>query len=127
MSFERFSTSDIYIFEHAGGYIQCCACSLDYKRSLLRPTEERVADYLAKSDSDEDDLDFVNLATPREALEHLDEHVKLGDDIGKAKERIIEEYQDLDVKIEPYIRDPESAKRVQQKLRDAWGNKDEPN
>jgi hypothetical protein len=124
MSFARFSNADVYIFEHAGGYIQCCGCSLDYQKSLLRPTEEKIADYLAKSDSDEEEgFDFVNLATPREALAHLEEHVKLGDDIGRAKERILAEYPDLDVKIEPYVRDPESAKRVQEKLRDAWENK----
>jgi hypothetical protein len=126
MSFARFSDSDVYIFEHAGGYIQCCGCSLDYQKSLLRPTEEKIADYLAKSDSDEyEGFDFVDLATPREALAHLGEHVKLGDDIGRAKERILAEYPDLDVNIEPYVRDPESEKRVQQKLRDAWAGDEE--
>lgn len=123
MSFERFSSSDVYIFEHVGGYIQCCGCSLNYQKSLLRPTEEKITDYLAKSDSEDGDFDFdmVNLETPRDALAHLDEHVALGDDIGAAKQRILSEYPDLDVKIEPYVRDPESAKRLQQKLHDAWG------
>lgn len=127
MSFARFSDSDVYIFEHAGGFIQCCACSLEYDKSLLRPTEERIADYLAKSSSDEyEGLDFVDLATPREALAHLEEHVKLGNDIGEAKERILAEYPDLDVKIQPYVRDPESEERIRQKLREAWDGEATP-
>lgn len=121
MSFARFSDSDVYIFEHVGGFIQCCGCSLRYDQGLLRPTEERIASYLTKSDSEEDDgFDFVDLETPREALAHLAEHVKLGHDIGKARERILSEYPDLDVRIQPYVREPESKKRVKQKLREAW-------
>lgn len=125
MSFERFSSSDVYIFEHVGGYIQCCGCSLNYQKSLLRPNEEKIADYLAKSDSEDGDFDFdmINLKTPREALAHLEEHVALGDDIGAAKQRILSEYPDLDVKIQPYKRDPSSTARMQQKLRDAWNSK----
>jgi hypothetical protein len=121
MSFARFSDSDVYIFEHVGGFIQCCGCSLKYDLSLLCPTEERIAAYLAKSDSEDyAGLDFINLATPREALAHLEEHIKLGHDVVEAKERILEEYTDLDIKIQPYVRDLESEARIKQKVREAW-------
>ena len=100
MSFERFSSSDVYIFEHVGGFIECCGC-------LFR-------DSLPYDDSD----GFPQLATPREALEHLDYHEKAGHDIGKARNRIIETYPDLDVEIEPYETSPEVRERVRAKLRE---------
>jgi hypothetical protein len=81
MSYERFSSSDIYIFEHAGGFIQCCGCWLD---------------------GDEKNWS-VDLPTPREALAHLDRHEAAGHDIGGARRRIEKEYEDLDAPIEPYV------------------------
>jgi hypothetical protein len=89
MSFERFSTSDVYIFEHVGGFIQCCGCIMG------------------------DDWDY---STPREMLAHLNKHEDAGHDIGKARARIIEEYPDLDVSIEPYVRSPEEEERIKSKL-----------
>ncbi len=85
MSFERFSTSDIYIFEHVGGWIECCGCWLS---------------------ADTDDSWFVELDTPREALDHLSKHQFAGHDIGHARKRILEEYPDLDIRIEPYKQHP---------------------
>lgn len=81
MSFERFSSSDIYIFEHAGGGIECCGC------------------WIADWDTSEA---FPNFKTPREALAHLDVHESAGHDIGGARNRIIKEYPDLDIEIGPW-------------------------
>lgn len=101
MSFERFGSSDVYIFEHVGGFIECCGCL--FRDSLPY---------------DDDSDGFPQLATPREALEHLDYHEKAGHDIGKARNRIIETYPDLDVEIEPYETSPEVRERIKAKLRE---------
>jgi hypothetical protein len=83
MSFERFGSSDIYIYEHVGGFIECCGCSL--------------------VDSEGDELfGFTHLKTPREALAHLDSHEEAGDDIGGARKRIEKEYENLDELIQPF-------------------------
>ena len=82
MSFERFSTSDIYMFEHVSGFIQCCGCWF--------------GDWVSKP--------FPSFNTPREALVHLDVHENAGHDIGGARNRIIKEYPDLDIEIQPYKR-----------------------
>lgn len=96
MSFERFLSSDVYIFEHVGGFIQCCGCRL------------------AETDYDEI-FGFAELATPRLALEHLDLHEAAGDDIGAARVRIEKEYPDIDVKISPYVPPPEGMGRLKWK------------
>ena len=83
MSFERFISSDVYIFEHVGGFIQCCGCN------LVEPGEGEI-------------FGFAELATPRDALFHLDLHEAAGDDIGGARRRIEKMYPDLDIKIKPY-------------------------
>jgi hypothetical protein len=86
MSFERFGSSDVYIYEHVSGFIECCGCWL--------------------VDSKDDQIfGFAHLKTPREALAHLDLHEGRGDDIGGARRRIEKEYEDLDAPIEPYVRD----------------------
>lgn len=103
MSFERFSTSDVYIFEHVGGFIECCACSLDYHLGI-------------SVEEDGYPLRFIRLNTPREALEHLDEHEAAGDDIGAARVRIEKEYLDLDIAIEPYKEDPQVLERIRAKI-----------
>jgi hypothetical protein len=89
MSFERFSSSDVYIFEHVNGFIECCGCWL----------------------ADWDTEGFPQLKTPREALAHLDRHEEVGHDIGGARRRIEKEYPDLDIEIEPYVRTPEEEAR----------------
>lgn len=98
MSFERFSTSDIYMFEHVGGFIECCGCWL----------------------SDWDTEPFPQFATPREALDHLDRHELVGHDIGHARINILNEYPDLDTSIEPYVRSPEEEERIRAKLKAAF-------
>ena len=89
MSFERFSSSDVYIFEHVGGWIECCGCLF----------------------SDWDSEPFPRLKTPREALAHLDRHEEAGHDIGGARRRIEKEYEYLDAPIEPYVPSPEQVAR----------------
>ncbi len=89
MSFERFSSSDVYIYEHVGGFIECCGCLF----------------------SDWDSEPFPQLKTPREALAHLDKHEGAGHDIGGARRRIEKEYENLDALIEPYVRSPEEEAR----------------
>lgn len=84
MSFERWSTSDIYMFEHVGGFIECCGCWFS-------------GDWLNEH------VEFPRFKTPYEALAHLDVHENAGHDIGNARNRIIQTYNDLSVCIEPYV------------------------
>lgn len=82
MSFERFSSSDVYIFEHVGGFIECCGCLF----------------------TDWDTESFPQLKTPRAAIAHLDIHEMAGHNIGGARVRIEKEYPNLDIEIKPYER-----------------------
>lgn len=104
MSFSRFGWdgSDVYVFEHVGGFIQCCGCSL------------------AKPDNPHEIFGFAELKTPREALAHLAEHEKVGDNVTRAVENITAEYEDLDVTIEPYVQSEESRARVREIMRKAF-------
>lgn len=101
MSYARMGgDSDVYIFEHAGGYIQCCGCI------LTKPEEYEW-------------VGFANLATAREALTHLDLHVAHGDLVPqRAFDRIREEYPNLDALIEPYVPSPEVRDRARKLMRD---------
>lgn len=101
MSFERFGSSDIYIYEHVGGFIECCGC-------VLADVEENEF------------FGFTHLKTPREALAHLDAHEAAGDDIGGARRRIEKEYEDLDAPIEPFVRSEEDEKRQRERLREVF-------
>lgn len=94
MSFARFSSSDVYVFEHVGGFIECCGCWL----------------------VDWEELGSPRFKTPREALAHLDEHVAAGYDIGGAYDRIEKEYVDLDAPIDPYIESPEVTAVVERMI-----------
>lgn len=107
MSFERFSSSDVYIFEHVGGFIQCCGCWLEGGNFGLSVEEN-------------DDSWFVNLKTPRQALAHLDRHEEAGHDIGGARRRIEKQYEDLDLPIEPYITPPEVRERQRARMREIF-------
>ena len=106
MSFARFSSSDIYIFEHVGGFIQCCGCS------IVDPEDGEI-------------FGFAELKTPREALAHLDAHEEVGDDIGGARGRIEKEYEDLDKEIEPYVTPPEVRERQQARMREIFNAKED--
>ena len=89
MGFSRFSEADVYVFEHVGGYIQCCGCILE-------------------EDSMGVDLTFgtYDAKTPREMLDHLAKHEELGHDVWLAKSRIGVTYKNLDAPIEPYVEKP---------------------
>jgi hypothetical protein len=99
VSFARFSNSDVYIFEHVGGFIQCCGCSIPESKK-------------------EEIFGFADLETPRDAIEHLKSHKKAGDDIGDAIKRIKETYKDLDVPIKPYVESSEVKERIKWRLRE---------
>ena len=103
MSFERFGSSDVYIFEHVGGFIECCGCW------IAEPKDPEI-------------FGFAHLKTPREALAHLDAHELAGHDIGGARHRIEKEYEDLDAPIEPYVRTPEQEVRHQELMKKVFGN-----
>lgn len=57
MSYCRFGNADAYIFEHVGGYWQCCGCSL------------------ARSGT----IDEWNFPTRRAMLAHIAKHREAGD------------------------------------------------
>lgn len=103
MSFARFWESDIYIYEHVGGFIECCGCSL-----------------AKEEDGGAFGFGFTHLKTPREALAHLDVHETAGDDIGRARHRIENEYKDLDAPIQPYAEDAEVTIRRRERLREMF-------
>lgn len=102
MSFERFSSSDIYMYEHVSGFIECCGC-------------------LFSGDWFKGDVTFPQLKTPREALAHLDKHEAAGHDIGRARVRIEKDYPDLDIEIQPYVPDPATEEARQKRLREIFG------
>ena len=68
MSYTRFSNSDIYLFAHANGYVQCCAC-------WLAPYREG---YSALFKMPLPDPENVNLHSPEEVVAHLKEHQAAG-------------------------------------------------
>ena len=84
MSFERFLSSDVYVFEHVGGWIECCACDLNMFK---------------------DDSYVFKASTPREMIEHLRLHDLAGHDTGDAIPNIMQDYEDLDIVIQPYKRE----------------------
>lgn len=100
MSFARFSNSDVYIYEHANGFIECCGCI------LTEPESDEI-------------VGFARLATPREAISHLEEHQDAGYDVGTAIISIRNRYEDLDANIEPYVTPPEVIERVSKKMKEA--------
>ena len=97
MSFARFSHSDVYVYEHVGGFIECCACNL--------------------SESTEDW--YAQFKTPRDAIAHLKQHKKAGHDIGGAIKKIKKAYADLDTAIEPYVRSEEEKEQVRKIMRES--------
>lgn len=100
MSYARFGSggSDVYIYQHVGGFIECCACS------LAEPEEG-------------EDVGFAELQTGREAIEHLERHREAGDTVpDNAFEFIRHFHPDLDAQIEPYITPPEMAERRRLRL-----------
>lgn len=110
MSYARFGWegSDVYVFEHAGGFIQCCACFLN---------EIEDGEYFP---------DSANFKTPREALVHLDAHVAAGHCVpADTFERMREEYKDcMDAPIEPYVTPPEVRERQLARMKELFGKQE---
>lgn len=105
MSYARFGEeSDVYIFEHVAGYIQCCGCR------LVELDEKEI-------------FGFANLNTAREALQHLNDHVLEGDKVNAETFRLIrEEHPDLDAQIPPYVLSPEEDAERRELFRKFWEN-----
>lgn len=97
MSFARFSHSDVYVYEHYQGFIECCACLLE-------------------QDEEGNHWVSVELATPRKAIEHLEKHKESGHNIDTAIEQIEARYDDLDASIEKYETDSEKLDRIRTKI-----------
>jgi hypothetical protein len=86
MSYARMNgvDSDVYVYHHYLGWIECCGCNL----TEAEPYE---------------DVGFFKAHTAREILEHLDIHVDNGDMVPeRCYSRIREEYPQIDTAIEEY-------------------------
>ncbi len=105
MSYARMNdSSDVYVYEHCAGFIECCGCRLT-------------------APEDYEDVGFARLSTAREALAHLEWHVREGDMVpGRAFERIREEHPDLDAAIEAYVTPPEVRERQLKRMRELFGS-----
>jgi hypothetical protein len=96
MSYARFGweDSDVYVYEHVGGYIECCGCS-------MAPPEE------------DDYFEVTRLNTAREALDHLEKHVKFGDGVPMSAFRgILADHPNLDAQIKKYVASAESEEQT---------------
>lgn len=105
MSYARFNgvDSEVYVYEHANGFIECCGCRLT------------AAD-------EGEDVGFARLSTAREALTHLEWHVREGDKVPeRAFTGIREEHPDLDASIEPYVTPPEVRERQRKLMQKLFG------
>lgn len=100
MSYCRFSSGDVYMYPHAAGFIECCACS-------FAPTEPAnmgdLAAALGLEESDTPELyqDFdmygsLQFNTRSEALAHLQQHRDAGHKVPEyAFERMKKEIDEL--------------------------------
>lgn len=64
MAYSRFMDSDIYIYPHVAGYIECCAC-------WLNEDKDRYSLFLANVEITNDD----------QLIAHLEAHAKEGHDM----------------------------------------------
>jgi len=108
VSYARMSDeSDVYVYEHYAGFIECCGCRLT-------------------APEDYEDVGFARLSTAREALEHLEWHVHEGDKVpAYTFENIRKEHEDLDAPIEPYVTPPEVRERQLARMRELFGKTDD--
>jgi hypothetical protein len=89
MSYARMNgdDSDVYVYHHYMGWIECCACE------LIEPDSGEI-------------FGFFKAYTAREILDHLDVHVSKGNMVPeRCYSRIREEYPDIDAVIEEYVVD----------------------
>ena len=109
MSYARFSDySDVYIYHHYQGFIECCGCWIS-------------------SDTPEEygDIPASRFNTPRRAIMHLMEHVSKGYKVSdETFDRIYDEYKEsMDEPVEPFTSTPEQRERQKarlERLRQAW-------
>jgi hypothetical protein len=103
MSYARMSDdSDVYVYEHYAGFIECCGCRLTVAEEY-------------------EDFGFARLSTAREALAHLEWHVREGDKVPqRAFDRIREEHPDMDAPIEPYVTPPEVEARRRKRMQELF-------
>lgn len=99
MSYCRFSSGDVYMYSHVGGFIECCACSLAPKEmSNIGDLADALG--LTKDDVPElfDDFEMnssLQFNTRTEALDHLQAHRDAGHKVPEyAFERIRKELND---------------------------------
>lgn len=106
MSYCRFSSGDVYMYSHVGGFIECCACSL----APVEPTNMSglaAALGLNREDSPElfEDFDMngsLQFDTRSEALAHLTAHREAGHKVPEyAFELLNKELTDLGESISP--------------------------
>lgn len=100
MSYARFGWdgSDVYIYEHVGGFIECCGCSI------------------TEPDGHED-FGFFHAQTAREILTHIDKHIAQGDHVpDDCISRIKKEHPDLDAQIPPYVQTPEEREATRKRF-----------
>lgn len=103
MSYCRFSSADAYIYEHVGGFIECCGCTLTNAESG-------------------EDVGFFHANTAREMLAHVAEHRAVGDYIPETVDvRIKEDNPNLDKQIEKYVTPPGVRKRQRELFRKIFG------
>lgn len=113
MSYCRFSSGDVYMYSHAGGFVECCVC-------LLAPVEpSNMSDLAEVLDMDKEehpelfeDFDMngsLQFNTRTEALEHLEAHRAAGHKVPEyAFERLRKELEEEGEHIPP-IDDVEST------------------
>jgi hypothetical protein len=101
MSFARIGVeSDVYIYHHYQGFIECCGCS-------LTPAEDGKW------------VGYARLQTARRALRHLDAHISAGHKVpDRAYDKIYETYKFcLDDPIQPFLDTPEQRERQQKRIK----------
>lgn len=81
MSYARFGAdSDVYMYHHVGGFIDCCACSLNEgKRTLLNTRSEAISHLIKHKEAGH--------MVPEHTIERLQEELKsIGEHISSRKE-----------------------------------------
>lgn len=66
MSYCRFGEADVYVFEHVGGFIVCCMCSLgedDFHADTAAAMDDHLRAHVAAGDFVPDDI-IGNMAEP---------------------------------------------------------------
>ena len=71
MAYSRFSNSDIYIYSHIDGYIECCACWLNESQDEYSSNDTAYSLFLAN----------VKIYDDLELARHLKKHANLGHDM----------------------------------------------